>query len=255
MKRAAFLFYWVLSAVITLAQTQPAKSGAGRRAPEIPQNGTMLIAINEVVGSVAEPGWPLIVAATRVPDDKEPPAALPLAFGLRLTDGSGVSVAVTLEPVPPLPNQTTSLFWLASETTTARLAPGIYRVSPIAGQSQLTGWRVEPGEFQIVAPDSTRKNLLSHLRIHRSVLLGKTEEALTTVNQLTSENANDAEAWIAKGDIHMLQDQPAEALDAYDRALNLQKDSEREPIAIMVRRSNAFTRSLEKRGVIAPKPP
>jgi tetratricopeptide (TPR) repeat protein len=190
-----------------------------------------------------------------MPDDKAPSDSLPPAFGIRLTGGSGLTVAIPLEPVPPLPNQTTSRFWLASETATARLAPGVYRVSAIAGQTQLTGWRVEPGEFQIVAPVPTGKNLLSHLRIHRSVLLGKTEEALTAVNQLTSENANDAEAWIAKGDIHLLQDQPAEALDAYDRALNLQKDSEREPIAIMVRRSNAFTRSLEKRGVIAPPPP
>src|SRR4030095_2484630 len=103
---------------------------------------------------------------------------------------------------------------------------------------------VEPGEFKVVAPDPARKGLLGHLRIHRSVLQGRTDQAPAPADPLPRENTNDADAWIAKGDIHMIKDQPDEAIDAFDRALNLHQESQGEPIAIMTRRRNAFTRQL-----------
>jgi predicted RNA polymerase sigma factor len=62
------------------------------------------------------------------------------------------------------------------------------------------------------------------------------------------------EAWIAKGDILMLKDNPDEALAAYDRALELHRKAGNEPLAIQVRRRQAFTRILEKRGVTSPEP-
>jgi hypothetical protein len=52
----------------------------------------------------------------------------------------------------------------------------------------------------------------------------------------------------------MQNDQPDEAHQAFDRALSLHKKTNRDPIAIMTRRRAAFLQSLEKRGVIPPKP-
>jgi predicted negative regulator of RcsB-dependent stress response len=85
------------------------------------------------------------------------------------------------------------------------------------------------------------------------MIQGKTDDALAAVEQLTRDSANDADAWIVKGDIHMIKDQPAEALAAYERALKLLENSGREPIAIMTRQRKAFQRSLEKRGVLTPR--
>ena len=252
MKRALVPIGLVLMTVAALAQTQPAKSGSGRRPPVAAPNGTLLIGINDMVGRIAEPGWPLIVGATKYPDDNAT-VTLPAAFTLRLTTTSGTAVDIRFEAVPPLANESTSYHWLVSESATTQLSPGSYRVSAVAGQPQLTGWRVEPGEFKIVAPDPERKGLLNHLRIQRFMILGKTDDALAAAEQLTRDNANDADAWIVKGDIHMTMDQPDNALAAYERALKLQENSGREPIAIMSRQRKAFQRSLEKRGVLTPR--
>jgi tetratricopeptide (TPR) repeat protein len=109
---------------------------------------------------------------------------------------------------------------------------------------------MESGNFQIIPRTPANTRLLNFLKLHRSVLSGQTDNALAEADQLIAASDHDKEAWIAKGDIFMLKDQPDEALQAFDRALSLHKKTDREPIAIMTRRRAAFMRSLEKRGVL-----
>jgi hypothetical protein len=165
---------------------------------------------------------------------------------------------VALEPVPrPAPDATaTNIYWLVSESATRGLATGRYRVAVVSSQTALRGWRAEPGEFLIVAANPDRPHLIGHLRIQRSIALGKTDDALAEAGRLIAANAQDKNAWIAKGDIFMLKDDPDAAQQAYDSALDdLHKKAEGEPIALKARRRNAFFRSLEKRGVVTPTPP
>jgi predicted Zn-dependent protease len=89
------------------------------------------------------------------------------------------------------------------------------------------------------------------LKIQKSLLLGKDDEALAQTDQLTTSDPANADAWIAKGDILMGKDLPDEALNAYEKALDLVKETDNEPLFIEERHRAAFFRSLEKRGVLS----
>ena len=246
-----------LSAALACGQEKKPEPmrGIDRGQPQ-PERPTLLIGVNDAVGALAEPGWPLIVSATRVPDGKTPPTPLPANLRLKVTDERGAEVTVPLTAVPNDAGPTAkSISWLAGETATAQLAAGLYRVSAVAGQDGLAGWRIESGEFRVVPQNPERIGLPGHLRIRRSILLGKKDEALAEANRLTAAHAGDKAAWIAKGDLLMLQDKPDEALIAYDRALDLHKPADREPLTLLARRRNASLRSLENRGIIVPSTP
>jgi len=221
-----------------------------------PAQATLLIGVNEVTGSIAEPGWPLIVSASQAPDEKYASIPLPANLKLKLTTQTGDDMPVTFTPVPPPPNATSSstVHWIATKEATARLPLGRFRLAAISGQPELASWRVEIGELQFVAPDPANARAHTLLEAQRSILLGLQDEAIAHLDRLIAANAGDKEAWIAKGDILMKADLPDEALQAYDTALSLHKKTDREPVAIQARRRSAFFRSLEKRGVIAPKP-
>jgi hypothetical protein len=239
----------LLTAAVSFGQTKQVDTMRGvNRGQAKPPAAILMVGINESVGSIAEPGWPLVVSVTKAADDVSTQATLPSNLQLKVTSENGATVSMAFTPVPlPATNTTAAtLFWLAAESATTSLPAGRYSVSV----APLTGWQMESGNFQIVprAPANTR--LLRFLKLHRSVLSGQTDNALAEADQLIAASDHDKEAWIAKGDIFMLKDQPDEALQAFDRALSLHKKTDREPIAIMTRRRAAFMRSLEKRGVL-----
>ena len=223
--------------------------GVNRGQPAAPRS-TLVISINEIVGGIAEPGWPLVISATTMSEDPSASIPPPSGLELKLTDGKGTGAGVTLQPVaPPTTDaENTTRYWLAPETATARLTPQQYRVTLATPSGNLPGWRIETGEFQIVAPNPERNRLLGYLKIERSNVLGNHDEALAEANRLIAANDKDQQAWIVKGDILMLKDDPNAALQAFDRALGLRKKTEREPVAIQARRRDALLRSLEKRG-------
>jgi hypothetical protein len=244
----------VLSAAAFGAVKEPEPMRGVKRGEPRPAVAVLLVGVNDIAGSIAEPGWPLIVTATRNPDDKQATTPIPPDLAVRLTDERGTSVTMTFEPAPiPAGNETTRA-WLAAESATARLAPGRYHVSLAPVQGELSGWRIESGDLQFLTPNPERRGLLGHLKIQRLVLLGKVDDALAEADRMIAANASDQAAWIAKGDLLVVKDQPDEALQAYDRALSLHAKTEREPIAIQARRRAAFMRSLEMRGVITLPP-
>lgn len=254
--------WFVLAALLVGAVTAPGQertltpmSGVNRGKPQ-PAQATLLLGVNETTSSIAEPGWPLIVSASKAPDDQFAAVPMPTNLKLRLTSLAGDDVALNFTAIPPATNApSNSLFWLVAENETARLPVGRFRLGAVAGQPELANWRVEMGEVQIVASDPANPRLLAILKAHRAVLLGNGDEANAEIDRLIAANAEDKDAWIAKGDILMKRDLPDEALQAYDKALSLHKKTDREPIAVQIRRRSAFFRSLEKRGVVPPTTP
>ena len=255
--RVATAFVVALVGTFCFAQEKKLESMRGvNRGQDQPALPTLLISINDSVGSIAEPGWPLVVSATRMADDKSAAVPLPSNLRLKLTNERGMEVPIAFTPVARLPASETpkGLTWLVAEDATSRLGPGIFRVTNAAAPGESTGWRVESGEFQLVTSNPERSPLLGHLKIQRAVAGGKIDDALAEADRLIAANARNKEAWIAKGDLLMKKDQPDEAVQAYDSALSLHAKTEREPLAIMTRRRSAVFRSLEKRGIVTPKP-
>jgi hypothetical protein len=247
-----FLLLLVLSAAGVGAADGPQSMRGVKRGEPLPAAAVLVVSINDTVGGMAEPGWPLIVVAAREPDPKLAATPIPANLEVRVSDERGAAVAIPFTPVPPLAGNEKTRAWLAAESATERLAPGTYKVSLGPPMGRLAGWRVESGEFRMVAPTPESRGLLEHLRMSRFVLLGKDDDALAEADRRIAANAGDQAAWVAKGDILMKKDQPDEALRAYDGALGLQQKTDREPIAILARRRSALVRSLEKRGVIEP---
>jgi len=100
----------------------------------------------------------LLVTATRQPDAKLAATPLPTDLRVKLTDERGREIAAKFEPARPTPDSGTSLYWLAAEAETAGLVSGRYRLTLVTGAGGAPpGWRVEIGEFQVVAPSQERR--------------------------------------------------------------------------------------------------
>ena len=145
---------WLLTlvSIVTLALAasgQDAKQstmrGASRSAP--PPSATLVVGINANVGTVAEPGWPLIVTATN--NNTPPVPSLPSDLRLKMTMKTGGPVALNFEPITPPPSSAVepARYWVAAESETSRLASGRYRIALEFGTP---GWRLETGEIQIL---------------------------------------------------------------------------------------------------------
>lgn len=231
--------------------------GTKRGAPQ-PAQPTLVIGVNAAIGTRAEPGWPLIVSATKRPDDTPVSPPLPSELRVRVTAENGTAVSLAFVPVPPpaSPEAEPSRGWIAAETETARLAPGRYRVTVGAETGAISGWRIEPGEIVLEAPRADNHGL-ALLRVQRALLQGRLDEALAEANRGLTATPGDLQLWVAKGDVLMRQDDPDAALEAFDRALSLHRaaKTEGEPLALAQRRRGALMRGLEKRGVVAPTAP
>jgi hypothetical protein len=185
---------------------------------------------------------------------KDATAAAPFPSDLRLkmTNESGSVVALNFEAIPP-PTGTVSepaRYWLVAESETSRLAPGRYRIALL---SPATGWRIEPGEIRVLAPEPGRAGLLPMLRIHRLLLQNRADDALAEADRELAANASNLQVWIAKGDILMKKDDPEKAVEAFERARNLHLIGGRDSYPILRRLKSAQTRALEKRGVMTPQ--
>jgi hypothetical protein len=222
--------------------------GVNRSAP--PPSATLVVGINASVGTIAEPGWPLIVTATT--SNTPPVPSIPSDLRLRMTNETGGAVALNFQPITPPPSSTAepARYWVAAESDTSRLAPGRYRIALESGAS---GWRLETGEIQILPASPERAGLLPLLKIQRFLLQGRDDDALAEAGRELSANPNHVQAWIAKGDILMKKDDPDNALAAYTRAQELHGQRGSESFPILRRQKAAHTRSLEKRGVLEPK--
>lgn len=250
------LLLWLVAACGLFGQGANPGPLRGGRPTQAKPLATLIVGVNEPVGSIAEPGWPLIVSAL-VESETNPAPSPPMGSNVTITDDKNRSVSISFQAVPRPANVTgeQSFYWLAPETATRSLAPGLYRVRVVPPAGQAVGWKFESGNLRIVPASSDRRNLLSVLTVRRLLLQDREDDALAETDRAIAADARDQAAWIAKGDIFMLKDMPDEALAAYDGALNLHKKTDGEPLAIMTRRRAAFQRGLEKRGVVAPPAP
>lgn len=242
---------WLLAVVsiVTLSLSAPGQDakpapmrGVNRSAP--PPSPTLVVGINASVGTIAEPGWPLIVTATT--NHTPPVPSIPSDLRLKMTNETGGPVALNFEPItpPPSPTAEPARYWVAAESDTSRLVPGRYRIALESGTS---GWRLESGEIRILSANRERAGLLPLLKIQRFLLQGRDDDALAEADRELSANPNNLQAWIAKGDMLMKKDDPDNALAAYNRAQNLLGEGGSFPL--LRRQKAAHTRSLEKRGV------
>lgn len=204
----------------------------------------LVVGANENIGSIAQAGWPVIVSATMLSEEGEPTAA-PTNLKLNLLDEKDLPVPLVFEPVSRPAGDETQLFWIAPESATQKLAPERYHIT----FEEIAGVRIESGDLIIEEANPEHEELLGLLKIQRFLLLGKDDEALAEADRLTTSSPKNNNAWIAKGDILMSKDLPDEALEAYDKALELKKEDEL--LSLEQRRRAAFFRSLEKRGVLS----
>ena len=253
---SAFLFSSLVATSALSAQTTNLETMRGAKIRERkPAQSTLVVGVNESVGSIVEPGWPLIVSAL-LTSEITPPPSPPADMRLAMTDERDREVPITLQAVarPSGITGEQGLYWLAAESATRGLAPGLYRVKVVSPSTQESGIKFESGNLRVVSANAERRNQLATLRIQRFLLLGRDDEALAEADRAIAADPKDEDLWIAKGDIFMQKDMPDDALEAYDSALKLHKKGDREPLAIATRRRAAFFRSLEKRGVGSPQP-
>jgi hypothetical protein len=213
----------LLSASLTFGATDAPVMMRGAKLAK-PKDPDLVIGVNAVAGSVAQPGWPIIVSANKT---------VPASLNIKVTDEQNKEVAVAFERVND--------FWIAGENT---LKPGRYHITLVPAGDM----RIESGDLLVGPSDA---DLLGLLKIQRALLTGKDDEALAEAER----HPESADAWIAKGSILLGKDLPDEALAAYDEALKLRNPKAGENLALMARRRDAFFRSLEKRGVVPPKSP
>lgn len=250
----------VVLAVAGLAcgQTPPREPMRGmKRGAAPPSLPTLIVGINAAIGTVTEPGWPLLVSATPTVDGQATSPPLPTGLDVRIATENGVPVALRFEPLipPATPPTESGRYWVAQGSATQQLAPGRYRVAVVSPTGVPPGWRVESGEIRVLAPAPERKSRLSLLEIQLALLRGQIDDALAAAVRATSSNPRDATAWVAKGDVLMQRDDPDSAVDAYDRALDLHRGDKVQPYPILRRRHGAQQRALEKRGVVSPPAP
>lgn len=256
-RRLACLAVLLLAVVGYGQDKRPAPMrGAAKPAEPLPA-AALVIGVNETVGSVAEPGWPIIVSAALVAEEDGAKVTVPAGLRLIMTDESNKEVALRFDPIPRPADADAAqaYYWLAAEAATKGLAPGRYNVTLAPAEGELKGLRIESGDVRVVTTDPARGGDLGSLKIQRSLLLDKQDEALAEADRLIAADATNSGAWIAKGDMLMMRDKPDEALAAYDSALKLVEKTDKEPLFIMERRRAAFFGSLEKRKVLpATKP-
>ena len=247
MKRPFIICVLCFLASPGFAEVKESDMMRGARLDEVtPPKASIIVGANESVGSIVEPGWPVIVGVT-VLSDQKPEPALPSDLVPIVTDNDDQPVAIVFAPVPaPAGSDPSQMFWIAAESATQALAPGRYHVSVVP----VAGFANESGHFNVVEPNPEQAGMLGFLKIQRAVLSGQDDEALAECDRQIAADPENSSFWIAKGDLLMARDLPDEAADAYEKALALEMANNSEPLFIQNRLKDAFFRSLEKRGVL-----
>jgi hypothetical protein len=247
MKRPFIICVLCFLASPGFAEVKESDMMRGARLDEVtPPKASIIVGANESVGSIVEPGWPVIVGMI-VLSEERPEPALPSNLVPIVTDNDDQTVTIAFAPVPaPAGSDPSQMFWIAAESATQALAPGRYRVSvmPVAGFAS------ESGHFTVVEPKPENAGMLGFLKIQRAILSRQDDEALAECDRQIAADPENPNVWIAKGDILMARDLPDEAADAYEKALALEMANNSEPLFIQNRLKDAFFRSLEKRGVL-----
>ena len=254
--KATFRVVCALLSAPLVAQDAKRETMRGvNRGQSQPPAATLVIGVNAAIGNISEPGWPLIASAAWLPDERSTPPTLPPNLQLKVTNEAGTVIPIPFEPVPlsAAASGDPHRYWLAPESATARLVPGRYRVTAVSSTGVIPGWKIDAVDFQVLAPNPERKAALSLVKMHRAVLLERPDEALAEAERGLTVNAREIQLWIAKGDLLMKKDDADSALDAYDRALSLQRKLGRASFPLQQRRKDAHVRALEKRGVIPPQ--
>jgi tetratricopeptide (TPR) repeat protein len=242
----------LLAAVCAFAQYEKPKGMRGAQPAPPLAAMKLIIGVNDIVGGVAEPGWPIIVSAVLMAGEGLAKLDLPAALRVRVRDENQTETALALEAIPRPPDATPEAprYWIAPETETRKLPPGRYDITLAPADAMGAGVRIESADLRVLTPEAQRASQAGLLRIQRSLLSQRLEEALAEAERMTAADGKDRRAWVARGDILMMQDKPDEALEAYEKALELAEAAEEhEPLALMERRKAAFFRALEKRGV------
>ncbi len=234
-----FIFFSVSLSAFALDKKIEMMRGA-RLNEEKPPAVSIIVGANESIGSIAQAGWPIIIAATSISDGES--RALPANLNVIVTDDKDQRVTVAFDPVPAGSDEA-QLFWIAATQT---LSPGRYHVSV----EPSAGFAIESGYLTIVEANSEHDKLLRLLKIEQLLLFKKDDEALAECDRQIAADPENSNVWIAKGDILMMRDLPDEAADAYEKALALEMANDSEPLFIQRRHKDAFFRSLEKRGVL-----
>src|SRR5687767_12191380 len=253
MSSPSALLAGALLTILALGQDGKPQGMRGAEPPEPRPAAALVVGANETAGSIAEPGWPIILSAALFTEEEGAKVTVPAELRLKVTSQEGQEVALPFQPVPRPADAPAeqAYFWLASEEATQGLAPGRYNITIVLPEGSRKDLRVESGDLRVMAADPARASDLGLLKIQRSLLLEKPDDALAEADRMITADAKNADAWIARGDILMMQDKPDEALVAYDGALKLAEEAEdKEPLFIMERRSAAFFRGLEKRGAL-----
>jgi hypothetical protein len=243
MKRNFILMMLLLLPSVVFGQIKESDMMRGAKPVTTPE-ATIVVGVNDTVGGEAQPGWPIIISAAVV-SEKDPSPDVPANLVIQVTDEKNKPVSLSFEPV--MKNDKSQAFWILSEAASKSLTPGTYRIS----LAPVSGFAIQPADLVIEPVNQEAAGSFGLLKIQELLLLGKDTEALAEADRLILLDTNNADALIAKGDILMSQDLPDEALKLYDQALEIKMKSGDEPLFLEERRSTAFSRSLEKRGVIS----
>lgn len=244
MRRHLILFFiFCFLAAPAFAEDNKPEMMKGAKLADIKPTPAIIVGANEVAENIVEGGWPIIVSVTMLSEDT---SSIPVPNNLqpKLLNENNNSVPLNFNPVVSENNETK--FWIVSESETQSLTNGSYIISlePVEGVT------IHSGELVVSATNPEHAAGLNNLKIQKLLLQGKDDEALTEAHNQTTNDTENVDAWIAKGDILMGKDLPDKALKAYEKALEIAEKTENEPLFIQERHRAAFFRSLEKRGVI-----
>jgi len=247
-----------LVALVAMTASPAREADGAKAAPGHPRRAAtkpaLILGANEIVGSLALPGRPLVISALLVPGaDSTGPIVVPLPAGLviRLTDERGAAVTIDFAAIASTPPSTNAgadapqqAYWLADEAATLRLVPGRYRVTADAGPAI----RVSSGNLVVEAAGTGAERRAAFIRIERGMLLGRLPDALNEADRLVAADSTDADAWEARGELLLADDRSEEASTAFSAARRVERDAAIETLELARRQRAAIFRTMEKRG-------
>jgi tetratricopeptide (TPR) repeat protein len=251
------------------ADSGPATGGAAEQgAPPVwhePASGEPLLSLslNDATELALHRGWPLVVRVSVLhPAAFEPGAAAAepvriadagAALRVRVANAAGEAQSWPLHPAAPLPaaldleldTSADALFWLDGAETAA-LADGRYTLAAELGAatSPPAALALSP-EPSPLSPERAREKRLRLLAL--LLLRGEPAAARAEVDALLSEDPDDLAALELSGDLLAAEGRPAEARDAYSRALHVffQRDPKpTEPPAKLLRKRQALMQDV-----------
>ena len=217
-------------------------SAIARSQDKILSSPVIVLSANDVTSGVMQPGLPLLVGALSTVEEGDAPN-LPTNLSVKLVDSKGASLGLTFTRIVRA-KETNQFYWMLADTATNNLKPGHYNVVVDEAGGKIAGWTLEGCDLEVNAKDDSNADLKSQLDVELLLIQNKLEEALKVATAQTQKDPKNINAWVAVGDIYMLQDKPEEALLAYESALANFKDDGHEPLAILQRYRDALMKIM-----------